>query len=71
MQVIFVPASTGTRREIARKVVLFPAPLAPMMHAISPSSIWKHQPMKGLDIVVGDVQVFHGQQHQITLSLPK
>ena len=27
--------------------------------------------MKGLDIVVGNMQVFHGQQHQITLSLPR
>ena len=44
MKVIFVPASTGTRREIARKVVLFPAPLAPMMHTISPSSIRKLKP---------------------------
>ena len=40
------PASTATMREIASSVVLFPAPLAPMMQTISPSSISKLTPWR-------------------------
>jgi len=43
MKVIFVPSSTGKAGN-RPQCVLFPAPLAPMMQTISPSSIWKLKP---------------------------
>jgi hypothetical protein len=52
MQVMTDPASTGTIRETARRVVLLPAPLAPMMVTISPASILKADPVQGFDITV-------------------
>ena len=35
---------TGNRPQMARRVVLLPAPFAPMRHTSSPSSTWRSMP---------------------------
>ena len=58
---VIVPLVTGRTPEIVLRVVVLPAPFAPMRVTISPSSTCERHAPEGLDLAVVDVDVARAQ----------
>ena len=57
------PRRAGRTPEIIFRVVVLPAPLAPMRATISPAVDAQRDPLERLDLAVEDVDVFELKQH--------
>ena len=64
-----VPCACGCMPASARISVVLPAPLAPTMATIAPSSMSSDTRVERLDVAVEHIEVFDAQHHRSSSSI--